>query len=85
LPDGHLLPDDRRVAPKYLILMIPLAILAFAGCEAPQQRNAAEKVAIKKQAAAEIARICALHGAEREAELKKLKDVSGMDLYCSGE
>ena len=80
-----LVPDDRQMAPKYLILMVPLAIFAFAGCETPQQRKAAEKAAINKQAAAEIARICALQGAEREAELKRFKDVSGMELYCSGK
>ena len=33
----------------------------------------------------EIARVCALHGAEREAELKKLKAASGLDLYCPNE
>jgi len=33
----------------------------------------------------EIARICALHGAERAAELKKLNAASGLDLYCPGE
>jgi hypothetical protein len=42
-------------------------------------RDAAGLVA---QVAQEIERICALHGAEREAALKKLNAASGMDLYC---
>jgi len=27
-------------------------------------------------------RICALKGDERAAELKRLKDLTGLDLYC---
>jgi hypothetical protein len=72
------------MAPRYFMLLLSLAMLAVAGCEMPQQRKAAENATIKKQAADEIARICALHGAEREVEMKKFKDVSGMELYCSG-
>jgi len=70
---------------RRLTFTIPLAILAIAGCGAQQHRKATASAAIKKQAADEITRICALHGAEREAELKKLKAASGMDLYCAHE
>jgi len=70
---------------RRLTFMIPLAIFAIAGCGAQQHRKAAESAAIKKQAADEIRRICALHGAEREAELKKLRAASGMELYCARE
>ena len=62
-----------------------MALLALAGCQTAQQRKAAETAATNKQAAQEITRICALHGAEREAQLKKLKAASGLDLYCPGE
>jgi hypothetical protein len=35
--------------------------------------------------AREAKRICALHGAERAAELRKLKKKSGLDLYCPND
>jgi hypothetical protein len=57
----------------------------LAGCQTPQQRKAAENAAVNKQAGEEMTRICALQGAEREAELKKLKAASGLDLYCPTE
>jgi len=95
LPDDPLLPDhspEQQISeaddPKSmqfrrLTFMIPLAALAIVGCEAQEHRRAAENAAIKKQASDEITRICALQGAEREAELKKLKAASGMELYCA--
>jgi len=75
------------VRPMRLSILVWLAmwVLALAGCQTAQQRKAAENAAVNKQAAEEIARVCALHGAEREAELKKLKAASGLDLYCPNE
>jgi outer membrane biogenesis lipoprotein LolB len=64
------------------LVFAPLALLILAGCQSAQQRKAAETAATNKQAAEEITRICALQGAEREAELKRLKAASGLDLYC---
>jgi hypothetical protein len=69
----------------HLSIVLPLAVLALTSCQTAQQRKAAENAAVNKQAADEIARICALHGAERESELKKLKAASGLDLYCPSE
>jgi outer membrane biogenesis lipoprotein LolB len=71
-----------KLRPALLLLS---AWLLLAGCQTAQQRKAAENAAVNKQAAEEIARICALHGTEREAELKKLKAASGLDLYCPNE
>jgi hypothetical protein len=68
-----------------LPILVSLAMCILAGCQTAQQRKAAENAAVNKQAAEEIARVCALHGAEREAELKKLKVASGLDLYCPNE
>jgi hypothetical protein len=65
-----------------LVLCVPCVAVALVACQAAQQRKAAEKAEINRQAGEEIGRICALHGAEREEELKKLKKASGMDLYC---
>jgi hypothetical protein len=65
-----------------VLLYVPFVGLALVACQTAQQRKAAENAEINRQAAAEITRICALHGAEREEELKKLKAASGMDLYC---
>lgn len=65
-----------------LVLCVPCVALALVACQTPQEKKATENAEINRQAGDEIARICALHGAEREAELKKLKAASGMDLYC---
>jgi hypothetical protein len=65
-----------------LSLFVLGALVILASCQTPQQKKAAQNAEINKRAGDEIARICALHGAEREAELKKLKASSGMDLYC---
>ena len=59
--------------------------LELLGCTTPAQRQAAENARVEKQAAQEINRICALPEAEREAELKKIKDQSGMVLYCGSK
>lgn len=58
------------------------AAMLVGGCETEAQRRAAENVAIKKEAAREIDRICSLPESERAAELKKLKDESGYELFC---
>jgi hypothetical protein len=55
---------------------------ALGGCTTPKERQAAENAARDEHMAQEIERICALHGTEREAALKKLKAASGLDLYC---
>jgi hypothetical protein len=73
------------VQPRPLPILVWLAASVLAGCETAQQRKAAENAAVNKQAAEEIARICALHGAEREEELKKLKAASRLDLYCPSD
>jgi outer membrane biogenesis lipoprotein LolB len=61
------------------------AVLLLLACTTAAERRAAENARIEKQAAAEINRICALPEAEREAELKKIKDQSGMVLYCGSK
>jgi hypothetical protein len=58
-----------------------LCLVAIVGCTAAD-RKAAENERINQQAATEVARICVLPAAEREAELKKLKEQSGMQVYC---
>jgi len=55
------------------------------GCTTAAERRATENARVEKQAAAEINRICALPETEREAELKKIKDQSGMVLYCGSK
>jgi len=66
-------------------LLTLTAVFAVVGCTTPAQRKAAEKSAIEKEAAQEITRVCSLPKAEREAELKKIKEESGMVLYCGKE
>ena len=62
-----------------------LLACTLVGCTTAAERRATENARVEKQAAAEINRICALPEAEREAELKKIKDQSGMVLYCGSK
>jgi hypothetical protein len=62
-----------------------LASLVLVGCATAEQKKAAENAAIQKRAATEIERICALPEAQREAEIQKIKDQSGMVLYCGNK
>jgi hypothetical protein len=60
-----------------------LAVLgAVTACETGAERQAARNAEINRKATAEITRICALPEDQREAELKKIRDQSGMVLYC---
>jgi hypothetical protein len=62
-----------------------LALAALSACETPAQQQAEESASIEKQAAKEMARICALPNEQREAELKKIREKSGLVLYCGGK
>jgi hypothetical protein len=66
----------------YVAICAMATLLSLSGCSTPQGRRAAENAEVNRHAAQEIERICALHGAAREAELKKLKQQSGFELYC---
>ena len=55
------------------------------GCETEAERKAAENARIEKQAARKINRIRSLPGAPHEAEREKIKDPSGMVLYCGSK
>ncbi len=63
-------------------VLVSTMVIQLAGCTTEAQRKAAENVAIQKQAAQEAKRICALPAEQREAELKKLKDESGVIIHC---
>ena len=62
-----------------------LTLGALTACETPAQQQAARNAEINRKAAAEINRICSLPEDQREAELKKIKDQSGMVLYCGSK
>lgn len=64
---------------------LALAFAVLLACQTEAERKAAENARIEKQAAKEIKRICALPDEQREAELKKIKDGSGMVLYCGSK
>ncbi len=65
--------------------VLVIAVVLVAGCETPAERLARENARIEKQAAKEINRICSLPEDQREAELKKIKEQSGMVLYCGNK
>jgi hypothetical protein len=57
-------------------------LVLLTACATPQQGRAKENVAVRAQAAQEIHRICSLPDPEREAEIKRVKDESGMLITC---
>ena len=58
------------------------ALVLLTACESAQQRREKENQAVRAKAAQEIRRICTLPDPERTAELKKVKDESGMVVTC---
>jgi len=60
-----------------------LALLT--ACETTANHKAKEEPPVSKQAASEVSRICALHGQEREEAVKKLRESTGMELFCPNE
>jgi hypothetical protein len=64
---------------------LAIALAFVAACETEAERKAGENARIQKQAAKEINRICSLPDDRREAELKKIKEQSGMVLYCGSK
>ena len=70
-------PIDKSVP---AVVRLVTSLLALGGCQTPTERQVAKTAENNKQAAAEINRICALPDAEREAELRKIKEQSGLML-----
>jgi|SRR5579862_3251545 len=77
-------PSTALVARAAAALSV-LALCSLTACETQAQQQAARNTEINRKAAAEINRICSLPEDQREAELKKIKDQSGMVLYCGSK
>ena len=60
-----------------------LLTLSLAGCQTETQK--ARNAELQRPAAGEMNRICALHGEERAVELKKLKEQTGLELFCAND
>jgi hypothetical protein len=73
----------RILTPASIFFLALLVMLS--GCATEARRKAAENEAIKRAAAQEISRICALPQAEREAELERISRESGMIVHCGKE
>jgi hypothetical protein len=71
------------MTPLQVSIIAALALLG--GCTTEAQRKVAENMAIQKQAAQEVRRICALPQAQREAELRRLRAESAIVVECSGD
>jgi hypothetical protein len=65
-----------------LTSIVALLTAATASCQVSDPKSAARNAELNRPAAPEMSRICALHGDERETELRKLKDLTGLELYC---
>lgn len=76
-----------RFTPSAQCFCVALAVALglLAACQTDADRKAAENARIQEQASKEIHRICALPGEQREAELKRLKEQSGMVLDCGDQ
>jgi hypothetical protein len=61
------------------------ALCTVSACATHTAREPVEKAIVKRQAAQEVERICALPEPEREAERKKVEQESGFIIYCAGE
>lgn len=74
-----------RVGPA-LTLTLTAAFLSASGCQTQPQPQAQQKTpdnaAIRKKGSEEVLRICSLPPAERDAEIKKMQEQSGVVLYC---
>lgn len=66
--------------PRLALLIIAMPIL-LAAC-ATQHQKSQQNEAIRKRAAQEIARICALPEADRQAEIERIKKESDVAIYC---
>ena len=67
----------------HAVCMGVLFLGTIAGCETPAQKE--RKATLNRPAAEEMTRICALRGEERVAELKKLKEQTGLELFCPSD
>jgi len=66
--------------------LLPAALILLAmvltACSTTAERGAGENTAIQKEAAQEIRRICALPEPERQAEMQRVKNESGVVVQC---
>lgn len=60
-----------------------VATMTLAACASAARREEAEVARTRKRLAAEVERICAADGGDREALLNQLKEQTGMELYCA--
>ena len=65
-----------------VLLWVAVVLPFIASCQTEAQRKAEENTRVEKQAAKEINRICALTQAQRETEVKRIKEQTGVVLYC---
>lgn len=62
------------------LCVVVLVFCSVSACETEAQR--ARNAELQRPAAQEMNRICALRGDERAAELRKLKEQTGLELFC---
>jgi hypothetical protein len=85
---GLRLTSLSAVAPAHsartVLIVLPLlgVVGLLTACETPAERQAARNAEISRKAAAEVKHICALPENQREAELTRIKDQSGMVIHC---
>ena len=65
----------------YVRVLLVASALSLGGCATPQ-KQADVQLGDSKALGDRIGRICALPETERAVEIKKLKQESGMVLYC---
>jgi len=75
----------QRFLPRWIATGVGLSLIAslfLQACETDRERQAAYRARIQEKASAEVNRICALPEEARQVELEKIKEQSGVVLYC---
>lgn len=66
-------------------VLLLIAATLLTACATPGEAPPPGPSPRREKAAAEIDRICALPEDERQAEIRKIKQESGLELYCTQE
>jgi starvation-inducible outer membrane lipoprotein len=69
--------------PALRVLAIALAAV-LAACSTAPEHPASDNAAVQAEAAREVRRICALPEDQRQAEIRRTRDQSGVVIGCGG-
>lgn len=74
-----------RVALIHSSRWLPILLIPLAACTSTPPQGGADAAQMQLEAAREVRRVCDLPAAEREAELKKIRSESDIEVFCGNE